>query len=251
MSRLKLLLSLHDVTPSHAARIARAEALFCELGVAHVTYLLVPRYHGQCAVERDACFRAWCHRQRPFTVRWCLHGYRHEEARRAERFSLQRWFDRRFLTAGEGEFLNPPDADAKKWLDRGSLAYQACIGASPVGFVALAWLFNDALIPALRERQFSWTEDRRRIYDLQRRRSIDAPVITWSSRTIARRYGSTMLAPLLLRRWRDRPVLRIAVHPLDFDDRQLVASIRALVATALSHRVAEGYDELLASQPGS
>ena len=74
MTRPRLLLSLHDVTPHHISRLARAEALFCELGVTHATYLLVPRYHGAWAIESDPMFRDWCRAPRPFTVRWCLHG---------------------------------------------------------------------------------------------------------------------------------------------------------------------------------
>ena len=68
MRERTLLLSLHDVTPRHVARLARAEALFRELGVPHVTYLLVPRYHRRWPIEEDAAFSIWCREPRPFTV---------------------------------------------------------------------------------------------------------------------------------------------------------------------------------------
>ena len=42
----ELIVSLHDVTPVHAARLDRAEALLRTLGIDEVTYLLVPRFHG-------------------------------------------------------------------------------------------------------------------------------------------------------------------------------------------------------------
>ncbi len=247
MSRLTLLLSLHDVTPRHLVRLTRAEALFRELGVTHATYLVVPRYHRAWAIEADPQFQAWCRASRPFTVCWCLHGYHHEEIRRADRFSVRNRFNRQFLTAGEGEFLSLREAEMKQYIDRGRQAFRACLGVGPTGFVAPAWLFNRALIPVLRDLCFTWTEDHWRIYDLKHRDSVDAPVITWATRTVVHRYGSARLAPALLRCWRERPVIRMAVHPLDFDDPRLVDAIRRTIATALHDRALDEYERVLAS----
>jgi predicted deacetylase len=246
MPRLRLLLSLHDVTPRHLVRLARAEALFRELGVTHATYLIVPRYHRAWAIETDPGFRAWCQTSRPFTVRWCLHGYHHEETRRADRFSVQNWFKRRFLTAGEGEFLGLREAEMRQYIEHGREAFRACLGVEPTGFVAPAWLFNRALIPVLGDLGFAWTEDHWRIYDLKRGGTLDAPVITWATRTAVHRYGSARLVPALLGRWRERPVIRIAVHPLDFDDPRFVDAIRRTIATSLRARVLDEYENVLA-----
>jgi predicted deacetylase len=141
---------LHDVTPRHVERLARAEALFRELGVMYATYLLVPRYHGGWAVEKDAQFLGWCRESRAFTVDWCLHGYHHEETEtcRTDRRSLRACLERQCLTAGEGEFLSLSAAEVSDRIDRGRKAFKACLGAGPAGFVAPAWLFNRALIPA-------------------------------------------------------------------------------------------------------
>ena len=76
----QLIVSLHDVTPVHAARLDRAEALLRTLGVPDVAYLFVPRFHGVPA-EEDAAFVAWCRAERPFRVQWMLHGYWHWESR--------------------------------------------------------------------------------------------------------------------------------------------------------------------------
>src|SRR5262249_23151273 len=158
-----------------------------EMGVTDATYLVVPRYHGGWSIESDALFAGWCRRPRPFTVRWCLHGYRHEEAGTADRLSVHDRLKRRFLTAGEGEVLNLPEVQMASRIDLGSRAFAACLGFEPAGFVAPAWLFNRALIPALSAKGFAWTEDLWRIYDLRRRTTIDAPVITWATRTLVRR----------------------------------------------------------------
>lgn len=247
MSNLKLLLSLHDVTPRHFVRLTRAEALFRELGVTQVTYLLVPRYHRGWAIERNPQFMIWCAEPRPFTVRWCLHGYYHEETRPADWLSASNWFKGRFLTSGEGEFLDLGEADMTDRLDRGRKAFRACLGSDPTGFVAPAWLFNRRLIPALRDNALAWTEDHWRIYDLNRNTTIDAPVITWATRTLVHRWGSAQLAPALLRRWRNRPIIRIAVHPCDFDDPSFADLLRHTIETALADRVCEEYDKVLIS----
>ena len=56
MSARKLLIALHDVTPVHRARLEKAERLLAELGVSHVTYLLVPDFHGCARADASADF---------------------------------------------------------------------------------------------------------------------------------------------------------------------------------------------------
>ena len=76
---MKLLVSLHDVTPFHLPRLRWAEALFAELKLRKLTYLLIPDYHGQnpCAAHPE--FLAWTREARPFALDWHLHGYHHRE----------------------------------------------------------------------------------------------------------------------------------------------------------------------------
>ena len=77
MPPLQLFFAIHDVTPFHLTRLKRAEALFEKWGVEKILYLLVPNYHGAHRADRDANFRTWCHRKRPFEIEWCQHGYFH------------------------------------------------------------------------------------------------------------------------------------------------------------------------------
>ena len=248
---MTFLLSLHDVTPRHFEQLQRAEILFREMGVTHVTHLLVPRYHGHWNVEGDLAFQEWCHQPRPFTVDWCLHGFYHQEGRKAGGFSLSNSLKRRFLTAGEAEFLALPAPDAQRLVVRGERAFCSCLGFAPEGFVAPAWLFTNSLIPVLREQGFLWSEDRRGIHDLRTSRVIPAPVITWSARSWLRRIGSVHVARALARQWRDTPILRVAVHPLDFDHPELVSSLRDVISDGLRTRCAYGYGAVLSKAPDS
>ena len=77
---MRLLISLHDVTPFHFARLLKAEALFQEMGLQKLTYLFIPNYHGRFASAGHPEFVAWCRRPRSFDVEWQLHGDHHLEA---------------------------------------------------------------------------------------------------------------------------------------------------------------------------
>jgi len=240
---MTVLLALHDVTPFHMPRLERAEALFADLGVTRATYLVVPQFHGRWAIDRDPDFARWCARPRPFAVDWALHGWCHAETGGSGRFEPWNWLKRRTLTAGEGEFLSLAADETSRRVDVGTRMFASCLGVAPTAFVAPAWLFNAALVDVLAARGFRWTEDHRRIYQLQRGTTAAAPVITWATRTAMRRRGSAVLAPLLYRAWRRRAILRIAVHPFDFDDPLVVKSLRGVVTAALRERTMAGYLE--------
>jgi predicted deacetylase len=233
----KLVISLHDATPFHRERMAKAEAVFRRLGISKITYLLVPEYHGGYPSAGDAGFAAFCRQPRPFGIDWHLHGYHHLEspADIAAGSGGDGW-KRRFMTAGEGEFLALDAATQRKKLDAGRLAFRDCLGTDPEGFVAPAWLFNASLRPLLKEMGFRYTEDHRRMYRVDTGASLESPVITWATRTFLRKYGSLVVGPTLGRLWSKVPVLRIAMHPFDFDHAVTVANIESVLRRALAER---------------
>ncbi len=247
MPQRRVLLSLHDVAPVHRERIERAEAVFADLGVEKITYLLIPDYHRQGKSDTDR-FAAWCRRPRPFAVNWFLHGYYHLEDTAADDrdASFGEQMKRRYATAGEGEFLalGPNQANAR--IKRGAAIFERCIGKQPTGFVPPAWLYNDTLPPLLAERGFRYFEDHHRVYDLQTGLSLGAPVVTWATRTPVRKWTSILGTPLLSWWWHRRPTLRLAVHPFDFDHPETVASIRRLWQAALRDRLQLHYEEAVA-----
>lgn len=76
---MKLLVSLHDVTPFHLPRLQKAEALCEALGVEKMSFLLIPDYHSLGRSDLSPDFVAWCRRDRAFDVEWFLHGYTHAD----------------------------------------------------------------------------------------------------------------------------------------------------------------------------
>jgi predicted deacetylase len=236
---MRLLISLHDVTPFLFARLLKAEALFQEMGLRKLTYLFIPNYHGRFASAENPEFVAWCRRPRSFDVEWQLHGDRHLEALVSPNGQTMSWTDRwrrQLLTAGEGEFL-PLDTEAQRAkLISGRTAFRQCLGHDPSGFVAPAWLFNSKLPVLLKEMGFRSTEDRHRIFELLESRRVRSPVITWATRTMLLKYGSIAMAPVLGQLWKTADVLRVAIHPFDMDHDQTVSSIRRLLDSVMQDR---------------
>lgn len=238
---LRLLISLHDVTPFHLPRLRRAEALFRELGLRKVAYLFVPEYHGRYPSAEHPEFVSWCRGRRPFEVQWHLHGYRHlespdevapEGAPGAGRPASDA-FKRTFLTAGEGEFLALDEAAQRRRLEAGLAVFRACLRTEPDAFVAPAWLFNAGLPPLLREMGIRHTEDHRALYRTGARADgparLPSPVITWATRSFLRKYGSLVVCPVLARVFGSAPYLRVAMHPFDFDHASTTRNIRGVL----------------------
>jgi predicted deacetylase len=237
---LTLLVSLHDVTPFHQSRLQRAEELLARLGVPCVTYLFVPTFHHQWPARESHRFVAWTRAARPFRVDWVLHGYSHladpPPRRRLAAVAKQRW-----LTAGEGEFLSLTAHEIRRRLAAGIVAFEEVIGTRPRGFVPPAWLSNGALADELRACGIAFTEDHQRIHDVTRQRAVGSPVITWATRTGLRRYGSLVVCPALAFACSRSPILRIALHPYDFDHPRTVSSITRILDGALRGRVCATY----------
>ncbi len=240
-----LLVSLHDVAPVHLERLRRAEALFKRLDIRAVQYLFVPEFHGRYRASEFPEFLEWCRRDRGFSegfdAQWCLHGYYHQERRdekaAAVNLTWEERLKRRFLTAGEGEFLVLDPAEQKRRLEAGLAEFAHCLtGVKPAGFVAPAWLYKPELLPLLKEFNLPFTEGHHRIFRVNDGASLSAPVITWATRTSFHKHGSLFVCPLRAWWFRNSPLLRVALHPHDFDHPETEASIERVLAKLVRRR---------------
>ena len=243
---MKLLISLHDITPFHQARILKAEKYFAEWGIQKITYLFVPEFHHENLASENAEFKTWCVIKKSFAIDWYLHGYHHLETikngagQRSDTekkpTSLSDTFKRKVLTGGEGEFLALDEESIREKISSGAEVFNACLGFQPQGFVAPAWLFNSRLLPVLKEKKIAFTEDQRFLYRTDTGIKIASPVITWATRTWLRKYGSLIVCPTLARMWTREPILRIAMHPHDFDHPATITSIYGVLKYAMKNR---------------
>lgn len=241
----KLLLSLHDVCPAHLSRVEKAEAFFLQLGVNKITYLLIPAYHGDKPCNQQVDFINWCRRERSFAVDWFLHGYTHiEDATELEApDSAKEAWKQKHLTASEGEFGRLSAQEVQHRLDKGMSVFEDCIGTRPKGFVAPAWLYNRHLAPALTDLGFCFNENHGHVEALQRKQNHKVPVITWATRTPFKKMTSIIGTPILARLWQNEPVLRLAVHPFDFDYPDTMASIEKVWNFCMDKGLQHFYDE--------
>lgn len=232
-----LLVSLHDVSPRHAAAVESVLAEFRALGLPPAVLLVVPDFHGDWPLTDHPRFTQRLRELGAAGHELALHGYFHKELPedRSDSRGASAFLRRRFLTAGEGEFLSLPPRRQRERLEDGLRMWEAAGLERPDGFVPPAWLHRPDLSAILWERGFAWTENHGGLL-FRDRSPLKSPVITWASRDPLRRIGSRAFAPLALRAWKSEPLLRIAVHPHDWDHPVLVESIRTTIRTALALR---------------
>jgi hypothetical protein len=74
-------------------------------------------------------------------------------------------------------------------------------------------------------------------------------VVTWATRSALRLHGSIALARAAPQFWRQQPIIRLALHPFDFDRPSAIASITRTLDTLRSDRVLAAYDDDLFENP--
>ncbi len=243
---MNLHFSLHDVAPCHLARLEKAEALFELWGVQKVTYLFVPNFHELGPSHEDEAFVAFCQRPRSFEVEWVLHGEIHRERPEhalREPDARTVWL-RRHMTAGEGECLALEPAELCDLVERGQRSFEAVFGVRASHFVPPAWLHASSWLEGLAAAQVASTEDHKGIWSVQTGELKASPVVTWATRTWTRLWGSVVVCPILAWRARSQDLLRIAVHPHDFDVPVTVRSIGFVLRQQLRKRLSIHLREL-------
>ena len=85
--------------------------------------------------------------------------------------------------------------------------------------------------------------------DLQNGRGWPSQSLCWSVRNGWRRQVSLAWNARLFQSLRDRPLLRISLHPPDFAHPPIWAQVRSLISRALAERPAMSYSEWLARAP--
>ncbi len=239
----KLIVSFHDLHPGSRAQCERFLALCRELGVTRTTLLVVPRWHGAPPCDEDREFVAWLQARATEGHEINLHAYLHEAAAVTGN-AVQRAMGRHY-TAGEGEFYQIGRAEAERRLREGLRIVRDGCGVPVWGFTAPAWLLSEPAREALRALGFHYTTRWGKVELLRPSATVDAPVLVWSVRAAWRRICSRGWVRLWGAWRRAAPVLRVAVHPVDFSHPAIEASVRAAIARNLRGREAARYRDLL------
>lgn len=244
MTDRKLLLSIHDVAPSHAGRLERLFALADKhAGFGGYALLIVPDFHHLGRIDSDPAFAALIRRMVEAGAEPFLHGYHHlDTSQHVDGAAKMR---ARYMTAGEGEFLGLDRAGALQRLRDGRKLVEDVIGRSVSGFIAPAWLYSDAARAAVAEEGFALAEDHWSVW-----RPVDGavltkgPVVTYATRTPMRLASSLLWSRISGPVLSHQRVLRIGLHPHDVDSPAILAEIDRLLSRVLRYRQIGRYAEL-------
>lgn len=218
---MKLLVSIHDVTPAWAPSTLTLWKLCQEYDVAPALFV-VPNWHGVWPLSQYPEFCQWLRTCASGGAEVFLHGERHDEIG-SPRSTIDevRAFGR---TAHEGEFLTLSHTHAAERIARGlqTLRQQ---GLEPIGFVPPAWLAREHTFSAVRDAGLTFSEDARGVRISTRNQSLPAPAVRWSGRTTNRARASAFMASIRWKTQRTLPLVRLALHPQDLEHPVCAASV--------------------------
>lgn len=239
----RLLVSIHDVTPTFEERVDALADLIGPIVGARFAMLVVPDHWGAARLDRAPAFarrlRAWA----DAGVEMFLHGWFHRDgvAHRSPLAALRA----RTMTAGEGEFLGLDAREAERRIRLGRDMVEQAIGRPVAGFVAPAWLYGEGARTALRRLDVPLAEDHLRVWRPSTGEVVArGPVVTWASRTRARTASSLAVAAAARSLPRVGSTMRVAVHPGDVSKPSIVRSIDRTVRALAAHRVPARYGDL-------
>lgn len=207
-----VLLVLHDVAPSTWADYQPFVEAVDALGNVPMTWLVVPDFHRHDNLDAHADFRQLLGERVARGDELALHGFFHDDPE-PRPHTPRDWFMRRVYTH-EGEFYRLSHEAALARLRAGIEMFQR-YGWPLHGFVAPAWLMSEGTRQALRELPLRYTSDPHHLYRLPDFTPIDAPGLVWSARSAWRRGLSKILSDQREQRWRQAPVIRLGLHPVD------------------------------------
>ena len=259
-SRPVFVVSIHDVSPLSRERVAIMLGDLTAAGVGRTSLLVIPDHHHKAAMAGNAAFCGWLQEMAAQGHEIVLHGYFHLRNKgevTSGRFiegtkgpevplplTLRQRFTTEFYTAGEGEFYDLSENEARLRLENGLRDF-AGSGFHPRGFIAPAWLLGPEAEKAVIKADFDYTTRLQNFKDLKSGRVDASQSLVWSVRAAWRRMVSLWWNAALLRRLQAAPLLRFGLHPPDWDHPTIREQILGLLRETLAGREAITYEEWL------
>lgn len=229
-ARKRLLVSIHDVSPRFERQVdALAERLAGHLGGPNFAMLVIPDHWRGAPIAGNAAFQTRLRGWADMGIEMFLHGWSHKDETPATQGMAG--FKGKHMTAGEGEFLNLPYAEAIARMAEGKALLEDVLGRSVAGFIAPAWLYGEGALAAARDSGFALAEDHMKVWRPETDEVVaKGPVITWASRSKNRIRSSLFAAGLGRMALPITRTIRVAVHPGDTTVPALLGSIDATLA---------------------
>lgn len=230
-----LVVSLHDVSPLtqgvFAAMLAELEAW----GVRACSLLVIPDHHGRGNMGDDPAFCRWLEDLARRGHELVVHGYEHRRPARPAESMRTRWLTQVY-TQGEGEFYDLSFEAARRLLAQGLRDFSKLDAPAPQGFIAPAWLLGAEAERAVAEAGFRYTTRLTEVKDLQTGAAARARSLVYSCRNVWRRVCSLAWNGALAGGLRDAPLMRLSLHPPDFEHPAIWRQVRRIVQETVSAR---------------
>jgi uncharacterized protein len=232
-----LAVALHDVEPRSFARCREIRDWLHERAVDRMTLLVIPAADLHPIGARAPGLAAWLRTRvaRGDTV--AQHGFAHRAGAKAP-------WPRSVLASWQGgdaaEFPGLCAEDTQARVDTG-LRLLREIELDPRGFVAPGYAYTPALRDVLRG-SFEWFADLRGVEFAPRRDNLSSPALCLGASTALKRRLSPAIVRAAART--SGEVMRIDIHPADFNFAGHVATLESLLQRATGRRTVT-YDELV------
>ena len=241
-----LVASIHDVSPSTRQQTDRILEDLRGLGCAKTSLLVIPDHHRRGRISADAGFCDWLKARLAEGHEAVLHGYFHLRGEKPGD-GLAKKLVTQSYTAGEGEFFDLEREEAARLL-RNGLNELAAANITPTGFIAPAWLLGSEAEAAVREAGFDYTTRIATVVDFKKGTTQRSRSLVWSVRARWRRVCSLAWNRALFLANKSSPLLRIGIHPPEWDHRTIRHQILLLTRAALADREAMTYQKWLLQQ---
>jgi predicted deacetylase len=235
----QIAVAIHDVEPATYSRCAEIRGWLDQRGIERATLLVIPAADLHPLQTRRPDMLEWLRDQVASGDAVAQHGFTHRRARSTlpPRSWLVRW-----QGGAACEFPGLDAAETKSAVDSGRRVLKLA-GLEPRGFVAPGYAYTRALREQLATR-FEWWGELLGVHGNARRPGRRTPALCLGSSGVIKRATSpavvracSLLSP---------PLLRLDIHPADFDHVRHVQVLDAIVRRS-GGRAPITYDDLLAS----
>ena len=241
-----VVVSIHDVAPATQSIVAKMLSELAQKGIHHCSLLVVPNYHHRGASSQDREFVSWLRHLEAAGHEIVIHGYFHERPKSAGESFFQK-FVTQIYTQGEGEFYDLDYNEAFRRITKARDEFHAA-GFKPRGFVAPAWLLSDAGMRAARDAEMEYTTHLRDVVDLRSDEVFPARSLVYSVRNGWRRGVSLAWNAGLSRALKNKPLMRLGIHPPDYSHPAIWAQILSFAAEMGRARTPTTYQDWIADQ---
>lgn len=196
-------------------------------------------------MSEDPGFCAWLREKASDGHEIVLHGYFHKRPRRMGAWASTLVTE--CYTAGEGEFYDLSEDEAGRLLQNGLMDLKNA-GFRPTGFIAPAWLLGKDAEKAVKKAGFAYTTRLKNIKNLTTGKETPSQSLVWSVRAAWRRQVSLWWNAALARRLADAPLVRVGLHPPDWEHPPIRMQALELIRTALAGRRVMTYENWIARE---